>query len=945
MSKKQAKAEQFVKNEFLRIIFLKPMNECAMINGNDAKNKLFLIDASAFLYRAYYGLKPLHTSKGVPVQAVYAFIRMIKKLAETLSMHQLIIVWDSKGKTERHELFAEYKATRQAPPDDLFVQKDYIKRFIELAGICAVEKEGIEADDIMYSLALDATDKWNMSAVLVTSDKDMQQALQDAIIMYDPLKEVFIDQKLFFEKHGFQSERVTLFYALVGDSSDNIPGVAGIGKVTATELVAQYENMDELYKNIEKLKPKVANALLAHKANAYLSLELFTLRYYQIMLPKSDYSFNITQLAGAMPLFVELEFHSLVKQFQATDQNLSLFGLHTQSISDPTAFEKKLEFWKTKKLITVLDEKQLVLLVEQIKAKRECAVDTETDGKHPLLSQLVGVSLATDDDCAYYIPCHHETDQQIPYEIVIKHVKPLLEDPAIKKYMHNAKFDMLVFKTHGVEIKGLELDTMIAARLVNPEWQKIGLKVLSEKYFQEAMLTFDEVVASQKYDTFAQVPMQMATLYAAADAMQTQKLVPLLLQALSDQNELEYYTTVEHPLVSILCQMECEGILIDLQVLKELGVTITELLQKTSEHIFSFANEPFNLNSPKQVEQFLFNQLHLPPQKKLSKSGSYSTDQGVLQQLEELHPVIKLMLQYRELAKIQNTYVESLPLAVNPKTGRIHTSFSQTIVATGRLSSSEPNLQNIPASGLGLEVRRAFIASPGKMLISVDYSQIELRVLAYMTQDKALLKAFDEKIDIHAMTAAGIFKTTIDQVTSEQRQIGKRINFSILYGQGAHSLSKELKISHTNAQLYIDGYFAHCASVREWMDTVIAQAQKDGYIKTFWGRKRYIANINQKNKNLYQEACRVAVNSVIQGTAADIVKKGMIALDLGIKKSKTDIKMLLQIHDELILETPLTCMVEAQSIIEESLKSPVQSWNIPFEVTFKMGHNWKEVSK
>lgn len=912
----------------------------------DPQKTIFLIDGSSFLYRAYYSLQPLHTSTGQTVQAVYGFIRMLKKLTDTFSMYYAIVAWDSKGPTARHNIYPNYKATRQAPPDDLFVQKEYIQEFIELIKLASVAKEQVEADDLLYSLAINFKTQDN-TVVLVTSDKDMYQLLDEKTVMYDAMKNELITKESFIAKKGYPVERVPLFYALTGDSSDNIPGVAGIGKVGATELAQQFNSLDELFNHIEELKPRLKNALLANKENAYLSLELFTLRYYNLSIIKEDCTFSANQFQYAMPLYQKLEFTSLIKQFSGSNtqpNQQSIIAQEEQTVSISSEDLKK--YWKTKNLRLITNEQDLAKLCALVSTHQVCAIDTETNGKHPLESILVGISISIDGDHAYYIPCNHtNTEKHLSQAQVFYYIKPLLQNPTIKKYMHNAKFDLLVFSGQQVAVQGLAGDTMIQARLVNPEWQKVGLKNLSQFYCDEQMLTFEQIISEHKYTTFAQVNLDDATLYAAVDARQTMKLALLLKGLLIKQEVDSYYNNIEHPLITILYDMEKEGIFFDVPALVDLGQKVHNALSAVEIEIKKYTNTNINLNSPRQVEQLLFKELGLPPQKKSGKGTAYSTDHSVLQTLAPLHQVPALLLQHRELSKIKNTYIDALPTYINTKTGNIHTSFSQTMVATGRLSSSEPNLQNIPASGIGLEVRAACKPKKGHVFIAADYSQIELRVLAHLSQDQVLLKAFADNKDIHTQTASGIFGVVESHVSQQQRQIGKKINFSILYGQGAYSLSKELHISHAEAQRYIDGYFAQYAQVKPWMQSIIQGAQLNGYVKTFWGRRRYVANINQKNQALAKEAQRVAVNTVVQGTAADIVKIGMIQLQNALTQVSPQTAMVLQIHDEILITTPIETQEAICALITDCLQKVAFDWTVAFKVSMRVGASWKEVSK
>lgn len=896
----------------------------------DAKKTIFLIDGSSFLYRAYYGVRPLHTPEGVPVQAVFSFCRMIKKLIDQFGPEYLVIVWDSKGKTTRHGMYEEYKATRQAAPSDIFDQKKIIVEFAGSIGIRQMATEGIEADDIMYSIAKEQREKGS-DIIFITSDKDMAQALDDHTILYDPLKDETVDTERFEKKYGFPVAKLPFYYALLGDASDNIPGVRGIGKKGATELVRHFDSLEDLYATIDKVKStRMQAALTASKDNAFLSRDLFLLQYHPTGLSKEDLAFDSAGWAHAQPLFERLNFKSLLKDLQS---------------SSTTPVADRLIQYDFK---TITTEQQLTDLCAQLKLHKRFALDTETNGAQPLECLCVGISLCFQEGTAYYIPFGHTTGQmQLTKEQVVAALKPIFEDEQYEKYLQHCKFDQLVLYTLGIELKGVVFDTLIAARLVVREWQRIGLKELSEHYFHEQMLTFKEVVKDNGFKTFEQVPLELATRYAAADAHQTLKLVAVLQKQLKEQEQEKLYYEIEHPLINVLAQMEIAGIWLDVPFLNKLNQQITEELRSLEEKIIALVGQQhasINLNSPKQIEQLLFHELKLPPQKKSAKGTGHSTDHEVLEALAKIHPVPGLIMGYRELFKLKSTYVEALPTFVNPQTGRIHTTYSQTAVATGRLASSDPNLQNIPAdgSGYGIEVRAAFKADPGYVFLSADYSQIELRVLAELSQDKALMEAFLSGHDIHRETAARLFDVDLDQVTNEQRQIGKRINFSILYGLTPYGLSKDLGIPFKDAKNYIEKYFAQYPGVQRWMEDVVLFAKEHGYVKTYWGRRRYVPAINEANPVLLKEAQRVAINTVAQGTAAEIMKIGMLVLDPLLKRR--DARMILQIHDELLISVP-NKNKEAIGQEVKGLLESVVSWKVPLEVTVRFGSDWKEVTK
>lgn len=894
---------------------------------------VYLIDASSYLYRAFYSIKPLSTPEGEQVNAVFGFCRMLKKLIDSFNPAYLALVWDSKGKTARHEEYPAYKATRQAPPDTLFTQKERIMQICEAIGIQQVHQTGIEADDLMYSLSKDFTEQ-GYTVIIITADKDMGQLLtNEQIRIYDPLKETLYDSASYATRLGMPVDRILLYYALVGDSSDNIPGVAGIGEKSALELVTRFATMDELYAHLNTITTKrIYTALYTHKDDAYLSEKLFKLRYYKTAIAVSSLAFNIAQWNKAIDLFKLLNFKSLLS-----------------TTTHKASYDDRLAYWKNKIAVSIITtEAELTTLCERLRAAGAFALDTETDGRPPLDCRLIGISVAYDTTHGYYIPCGHKTNEpQLNYEAITRIFGPICADPRIKKYLQNTKFDQKVLSQHAITVSNVAHDTMIGASLVVPDGQRLGLKALSEFYLNEQMLEFKDLVDGKKVKSFVLVPIEEVAWYAALDAIQTLKLVPILEKLLITHQVEKLYTSIELPVTQVLYHMETAGIWCDPTVLTQLHVTITRRLAKIEEDISHAAGLliPINLNSPKQVKDLLFNQLRLPSLAK-NPSGEESTRHEVLVELAPLHPVPRMLLEHRELAKLLNTYVDALPESINSRTGRIHTTYNQTGVATGRLSSTEPNLQNIPVSDgtSHLTVRSAFKAAPGNLFISADYSQIELCILAYLSQDPLLIEAFKENRDIHQETAAHIFDKALHEVTVEERQIGKRVNFSVLYGVTPYGLSRDLKIALADAKQYIDRYFSKYKGVADWMAATIAQAQKDGYVTTYWGRRRYIPAIREKNKVLFQEACRVAVNTVAQGTAAEVVKKAMIALERALTDHTCTARLLLQIHDEILVET----VTEQADIVEEIVKTTLETivdWNVHLSVTTRRGADWQLVSK
>lgn len=914
-----------------------------------AKKSLFLVDGSSFLYRAYYGLRPLHTSKGLAIHAVYGFCRMIKKLIDKYSVNHIVLVWDSKGKTERHEMYADYKATRQAAPSDLFEQKEYITKFADIVGLEQLSQQGAEADDLMYSLAKKANKK-GYQGVIVSADKDMRQAISDGIVTLDPFQETIMDGEKFVERYGFEVAKLPFYFAILGDASDNIPGVKGVGKKGAEVLVKQFKSLQDMYDNIDKVeKERTRKLLLESKENALLSEKLFLLKEYEVATKLEDIAFEEKNWAKALPLFQELEFKSFIKDIE---KNYDTSG-QVSAKKEQQSLSEKYKFY------LISTEEQLKELCEKLQRAKAFAIDTETTGLDPMNIELVGISVACKVGKGFYIPFGHKVESQqslfaqsdspeepdqLSKSIVLKHLGPLLESADIAKYLHNAKYDQLVLLQEGVNLQGIKMDTMIAASLVQKDWEKKGLKELSVRLFDEDMLSYQEMVKKHKAVDFSYVPLQDATLYAAADAHQTLKLQQHFELKLKEFDLIKLEQKIELPVNDVLVAMQNEGIHCDATVLSELSIKVDSLLGKIEQEIKDLVGRDINLNSPKQVKELLFEELKLEPQKKSTKTKSYSTDAEVLRKLANDHPVPGMILKYRELFKLKSTYIDALPTYINSKTGRIHTSWNQTLVATGRLSSSNPNMQNIPKDARSIDVRSAFSAKKDWSFISADYSQIELRVLAYFSQDKHLVDAFLHNKDIHTQTAAKLFDIEEKAVIDEQRTIGKRINFSILYGLTPYGLSRDMGVSFAAAKKYIEVYFEQYPEVLAWMDKTVEFAKENGYVQTLYGRRRYVPGIYERNKTLYDLAKRIAINTPAQGTSSEITKLGMIKFQNQLQKNGLQGKILLQIHDELLVTCPDDEVIETEKLLKKSLESVV-SWNIPLLVSTKIGKNWREVTK
>jgi len=946
-------------------------------------------------------MSPLYTSTGLATQAVYGFCRAIKKVVDTFHPSHAVVVWDTKGKSFRHELLPDYKATRMAPPSDLHLQKEYIMKFLDLIGVCQLGEVGYEGDDLIAGLVK----RWDdHQVVIVCADKDMYQLLDsDKVLVFDPFKPRMIDCHEFEKEWGFGPEKVPFYFALLGDASDNIPGVDGIGEKTATGLVTQFDSLDDLYQHLDKVEKKRTRELLERqKDEAYLSYKLFLLNPPDIQGLQLDQTIiNRSRWWRAKPLFKELEFSSFLKEAEkeeaasvtAMGGRASLFGHDTSDSlvldssgrhsrldresrqhvhlengqtnkgsnwipasagmtgqktlesQQPQTREKKP--WQCSVIVT---EQGLAKVVDVLKKHRIFALDTETTGGMPMQDSLVGMSFSVDSHEAFYIPVGHQNcEQQCDVATVIAALKPVLENSKAEIIMHHARFDELILQNAGINVTRAAFDTLLAANLLKNAWQKVNLKELSLFYLGEPMTKFKDLVPSNK--NFSEIPLQLAAPYAAHDALQTLKLKPILEKLLDEYPKLKKILyEIEMPLSQVLLSMEKCGMFFDETIIKKVGKKVDHELDVIEGKIFAAWHHhkgdghALNLKSPQQIETLLFEELKLPVVKK-SKTGQRSTDHDVLLELSKVHPVPGLILRHRELSKLKGTYILPLPTFVNPKTGRIHTSYSQTMVATGRLSSANPNLQNIPTSEEhGIAIRSAFVAQSGYLFLSADYSQIELRVLAYMSRDEALCKAFANNVDIHAQTAAQIFDVDVDKVTHDQRQLGKRINFSIIYGLTPYGLAQDLGIKPSEAKIYIEKYFERYPKVAAWLDATVKQAIKDGYTETWLGRRRYIPELQEKNRGLFESGRRMATNSPVQGTAAEIMKIAMINIHNTLQEKKLDAHLILQIHDEVIVECEESLLERVRKIVQKEMETVVD-WDVPLKVGIRTGKDWGQITK
>lgn len=876
---------------------------------------LYLIDGNSYIYRAFYAIRALSNSRGLPTNAIYGFTTMLLKIIREKKPDCIVVSFDSPIPTERHKMFEGYKAQRPEMPAELISQVPYIRRMIEAFNIRIFEVPGYEADDILGTIALKGASE-GLDIFIVTGDKDMLQIVSEKIKVYDPVKDAVFDTRYVREKFGVEPRRIPEFMALTGDAIDNIPGIKGIGEKTARELLLQFETIDDLLHNTAKIKKEKVRHLISLNADVVrLSQKLATLDHsVPIEIEVKDFRVKDPDWMALLSLFRELEFGSLMKL-----------------IPSETPPELSHE--------TVLSAEKLRDIVSGI--TEGFALDTEATGVNPVLADLVGISISVASDKAYYIPVSHHypgAPTQLKREEVTSILAPVLRDGKISKTGHNIKYDFILLNKEGIQVNGPLYDTMIASYLLNPNKPIHSLEEVALEYLSHRKKTFAEVVKNRK--SFADVPLEDACPYACADAYLARSLKRVLFTKLSE-NDLEHlYFSIEMPLIPVLAGMEMAGVKIDSAKIKEISADIEREIAGIRRRIYFLAGEEFNINSPKQLGRILFQSLGLQPKKK-TKAG-YSTEMSVLQELAEMHELPREVLLYRSLSKLQTTYIEVLPTLINPRSGRIHTSFNQTATSTGRLSSSDPNLQNIPAKGKwGKRIRETFIAEKGSVLLSADYSQVELRLLAHLSQDEGLIDAFRNGLDIHARTAAEIFGMPIEKVTPDLRRIAKTVNFGIIYGISAFGLSETLSISGEDARRYIEQYFQKHSGVKAYIDKTIDEARGKGYVVTLFGRKRAIPEITSKNAAVRQQGERLAINTPIQGTAADIIKIAMITIASQLAEKGMQARMILQVHDELLFELPPAELDKVTDIVRREMEGVI-ALSVPLKVDIHSGNNWAE---
>lgn len=916
------------------------------------RSRVAIFDGHALLHRGFHAIPFLSTKDGTPTNGVYGFTMMLLNAIKELKPEYVVVAWDMPGKTFRHDLDEKYKATRKETDKDLVPQFDVTKDLLKAFEIPVVGVTGYEADDVIGTLAEKLKSKHEV--VIVTGDMDELQLVDEYVSIYT-LKRGFSDTILYDPaaveaRYGVDPEGFLVTKALKGDSSDNIPGVKGIGEKTAADLVVQYKTLDGIYAHLDEIKPAVRAKLEAGKDDAYRSLELSTIvRDVPCEFELEDARLHRYDREKVVQLLHKLEFRSLIAKLPQSEvgQQKNLFDdIYDVDARDHDRLRTHL---KTAKYEAVTTEKQLDDIVAKLTTLKEFSIDTETTSVEPIAADLVGISLAWEEGKAYYIPVGHQEGEQLPAATVLEALRPVLESPKIGKIGHNIKYDYQVIKQAGVTMQGICFDTMVAAFLINPMGRAQTLSGLALAELGLEMIEITELIGARgkNQKTFDQVPIDEAVKYAAEDADIAWRLYLKLSKELKKIGKLdEVARQLEWPLIPVLGDVELTGVKLDTVFFAKFSKQLEKRLSETIEQIYKHAGEEFNINSTQQLKDILFNKLKIEGEGlKKVKSGGASTAASELEKLRGKHPIIDLIFDYREVAKLKSTYVDTLPLLVQPKTGRVHTSYQQTIAQTGRLSSNNPNLQNIPVrTPLGREIRKGFVAERGKMFVSADYSQIELRLAAAMAHDKQMIEDFKSGIDIHTLTAAQMNGVKPEEVTKDQRYGAKTINFGVLYGMNTHGLSVATGMNYEESKEFIDKYFELRKGVAEYIKKLKKQALEEGYTETLYGRRRPCPDVKSSNFIVRSAAERQAVNMPLQGTAADMMKLAMIQLAPKLSKLDGEAHMILQIHDELIVECDEKLVEEVKQLLRDTMEQVI-TLKVPIEVGEAVGSNWGELGE
>ncbi|UPR58238.1 DNA polymerase I [Vibrio sp. ED004] len=924
-------------------------------------NPLILIDGSSYLYRAFHAYPGTMSNGDIPTNAVYGVVNMLRSMMRQFASDRIAVIFDAKGKTFRDDMYPEYKANRPPMPDDLRCQIEPLHNVIRAMGLPLISIPGVEADDVIGTLASQAS-AMGMPVLISTGDKDMAQLVDDNVTLINTMTNVVMDREGVIEKFGIPPELIIDYLALMGDKVDNIPGVPGVGDKTATALLQGIGSIEKLYQNLDDIaalgfrgSKTMAKKLIDNKDNAEMSYELATIKL-DVELEETPESLVKAQpnTDELIKLYGQLVFKSWLNELLEggsgvveADEKSGAVRSNTASTTSTVEMNTSAVTIDRSNYETILDEASFNVWLEKLKAAEVFAFDTETDSLDYMVANLVGLSFATEEGVAAYVPVAHDyldAPQQLDRDWVLEQLKPVLEDDAQAKVGQNLKYDMSVLARYGIEMKGIKHDTMLASYVFNSVGGKHDMDSLALRFLQHSCISFEQIAGKGKKQlTFNQIELGEASPYAAEDADVTLRLHNRLMENIEQDEKLKaIYEEIEVPLIPVMSRIERTGVFIDDMLLgaqsQEIAVRLDELEQKAYE----IAEQEFNMNSPKQLQAILFEKMGLPVIKK-TPSGAPSTNEEVLQELALDYPLPKLIIEYRGLAKLKSTYTDKLPKMINAETGRVHTSYHQAVTATGRLSSTDPNLQNIPIrNDEGRRIRQAFVAQHGWKILAVDYSQIELRIMAHLSGDKALLEAFQQGKDIHAATAAEIIGVNIEDVTTEQRRRAKAVNFGLIYGMSAFGLAKQLGIPRGEAQHYMDTYFERYPGVMQYMEDTRSAASEQGFVETIYGRRLHLPEIQSRNGMRRKAAERAAINAPMQGTAADIIKKAMLLVDEWIQaEGDGRVKLLMQVHDELVFEVEESSLAEIESKVQELMESAAEL-EVPLVAEAGHGDNWDQ---
>ncbi|MGB1799237.1 MAG: DNA polymerase I [Gammaproteobacteria bacterium] len=909
------------------------------------EHTMVLVDGSYYLFRAYHAIRDLTNSKGEPSGAIYGVINMIQKHLTEGGPDYFAVVFDAKGKTFRNDLYKEYKANRPPMPDDLRAQIEPLHNLIRALGIPLIMIDGVEADDVIATLSRQAANN-NIKTIVSTGDKDLAQMVTDKIHLINTMSNTYFDRDGVLEKYGVPPEKIIDYLALMGDTADNVPGVPKVGPKTAVKWINQFGSIDEIMSRADEIKGKVGENLREFLPQLPLSRELVTLKYdVELDLTPEDLVISDPDNSTLREIYSYWNFRTWLAQLDEPEDETEDYE---EESSEDEDIEEEVEPVNDgeKNYETILTETQLNEWIDKLNNAYLISIDTETTSLDYMQAKIVGLSFAVTENSAAYLPLQHDyadAPEQLPFEETLEKLKPILEDENKKKIGQNLKYDMEVFANHGIALRGVAHDTMLQSYVVNSTSGRHDMDSLASTLLNIETIHYEDVAGKgAKQISFNEVAIEDAAPYAAEDADIVLKLHRVLSSDLKKHKSLQsVYNDIEMPLMPVLARIERNGVVIDSDLLLEQSHELQSRMQEIEMEAHDLAGETFNIGSPKQIQTILYEKMDLPVLAKTPK-GQPSTAESVLQELAEDYSLPKLILEHRGVSKLRSTYTEKLPQMINLDTGRVHTSYHQAVAATGRLSSSSPNLQNIPIrTPEGRKIRLAFVAPEGYTMVAADYSQIELRIMAHLSGDESLLDAFDKGLDIHKTTAAEVFSTNIDEVSNDQRRAAKAINFGLIYGMSAFGLAKQLGIGRGEAKEYIDLYFSRYPSVKAYMDDTREKAKQDGFVETVYQRRLYLPEINARNAARRQYAERTAINAPMQGTAADIIKLAMINIDNWLEQTNFDAKMIMQVHDELVFEVATDKLDEFKSEIDARM-SENDKLKVPLVVDIGQGSNWDE---